>query len=123
MLSGRASSVQLTFAVIQTMDTVLFGWSPAAPIVMVWPATPVSGVVFRTCMSAAGFAAGAIGPGSDATPAIAGACTGLDSARASPGARRSSAPTRTTPVTPLRLLSMMRFMVVPLLAEVALGDD
>jgi hypothetical protein len=87
----------VTFAVFQTMLTALFAARPEPAIVNGVPAFPMSGAVFSTAMFAACFAGGAIGPGSGATPGMAGGVSGVGVATA--GADRSSAPASTEPTS------------------------
>src|SRR5206468_869157 len=77
------------------MLTSLFAASPEPERLKGMPALPMSGVVLSTPMLEAGVDGAAIGPGSGATPGIAGAGSGPGVAR--PGSDRSSAPASTAP--------------------------
>src|SRR5215218_4091600 len=72
------------------MLTSAFAGNPPPARVKPVPATPMSGVVFKTPIWAAGFDAGATGPGRGATPGSAGGLRGVGVAPA--GAATSSAP-------------------------------
>ncbi len=100
-MSGRASSSQVTFALLQVIVTGLLAGSPLPLSVKFVPARPVSGAVLRMPMFGAAVAGAAIGPGSPATPGIAGAVTGPPAARPAAGAS-SIAAAATAPTATLR---------------------
>jgi hypothetical protein len=70
------------------------------------PATAMSGDVFRVPIVADGLAAGAIGPGSCATPGRTGAASGVGAAVATAGRSRSAPASDATDAAVL----MWRFM-------------
>jgi hypothetical protein len=68
----------------------LFAGRPVPVIVNFVPATAMSGDVFRVPIVADGFDAGAIGPGSCATPGMTGATSGVGAAEAKAGRSRNA---------------------------------
>src|SRR6476646_4254095 len=87
------------------MLTSLFEGRPEPAILNVLPGSPTSGVVFSSFRSGDVVAVAAIGPGSAATPGIAGAVSGPGVAKA--GAARSKAPASTAPMVVSVVLVLM----------------
>ncbi len=104
---------------LQTMLTSLLAARPEPAIVNAEPGRPMSGVVFSTPMLVAGVAGAAIGPGSAATPGIAGAlsATVVEAAGAdrTADADRSSAPASIEPT------STSLFVILVLMVSLSLS--
>src|SRR6266545_3801184 len=99
------------------MLTSLFAARPEPERLNDLPATPMSGVVLRMPRLAAVVNGAAIGPGSGATPGIAGAGSGPGVATA--GADRSSAPASTAPA----IVSLCVILVLIRLSRFRLGGE
>ena len=86
--------------------TSLFGGKPVPEIVVFVPATAMSGEVVSVPMVAAGLPGSTTGPGSAATPGIAGAATGPGVAKAEAG-KSSAVAAKAMPTTRLMVMVMV----------------